>query len=159
MRGFLAGIIIVLAIEAAAFFAYIYSGNFNVAANSPDPPGLDWVLTTVRENSIEERVKGVQVPANFDRLDTARGAGDFKNICTNCHVAPGAEHSKFGIGLDPLPPDLAGSADELAPAEIFWIVKNGIKMTGMPSFEKAFSDPELWAITAFIKKLPEMRKQ
>lgn len=159
MRGFLAGIIIVLAIEAAAFFAYIHSGNFNVAANSPDPPGLDWVLTTVRENSIEDRMKSVQVPANFETLNTAGGAEEFKKTCTHCHVAPGVKHSTFGMGLNPLPPDLGDSAGELAAAEIFWIVKNGIKMTGMPSFGKTFSDPELWAITAFIKKLPEMRKK
>jgi mono/diheme cytochrome c family protein len=159
MRSFLAGIIIVLAIEAAAFFAFIYSGSFNVAADSPDPPGVDWILETVRENSIDNRIKNVQVPPDFDKINTSKAAEDFKNVCVNCHVAPGIQHSMFGMGLNPAPPDLGDSAAELSPATIFWFAKNGIKMTGMPSFSKMFSEPELWAITAYIKTFPKMGRK
>jgi hypothetical protein len=43
----------------------------------------------------------------------------------------------------------------LEPRELFWVVKNGIKMTGMPSFGVAgVPDPEIWNIVAFLKKLP-----
>ena len=43
----------------------------------------------------------------------------------------------------------------LQPREIFWVVKNGIRMTGMPSFAGAgVPDPEIWSMVAFLKKLP-----
>jgi mono/diheme cytochrome c family protein len=65
----------------------------------------------------------------------------------------------FGMGLNPAPPDLGDSAAELSPATIFWFAKNGIKMTGMPSFSKMFSEPELWAITTYIKTFPKMGRK
>jgi len=113
----------------------------------------------VRERSIANWVKNLQVPPDFDKINTSGAAADFKDICLNCHVAPGVQHSFFGAGLNPLPPDLGESAPELNPAEIFWIAKNGIKMTGMPSFGKMFSDPQLWAITAYIKTFPKPGKK
>ena len=57
--------------------------------------------------------------------------------------------------MRPDPPDLKEVAKERSPAEIFWVVKNGINMTGMPSFGDA-PDPELWSIAALVKKLPDL---
>jgi mono/diheme cytochrome c family protein len=75
--------------------------------------------------------------------------------CTNCHGGPGVEWQKFSEGLNPDPPDLKETVPNLEPRELFWVVKNGIKMTGMPSFETAgVPDNEIWSIVAFLKKLP-----
>ena len=82
--------------------------------------------------------------------------------CVNCHGGPGADWAKFSEGLNPGPPDLKDVADDPPAQEIFWVVKNGIKMTGMPSF--AASDPpvpdqEIWTIVAFVKKLPVVSEE
>jgi hypothetical protein len=72
----------------------------------------------------------------------------------HCHGAPGVEWSKFSEGLNPGPPDLKDVVDD-PPQDIFWVIKNGIKMTGMPSFGKIeVPDQEIWSIVAFVKKLP-----
>jgi hypothetical protein len=64
---------------------------------------------------------------------------------------------KFSEGLQPDPPDLKDIVKEREPAELFWVVKNGIKMTGMPSFgATGVADNEIWTIIAFIKKLPNV---
>ena len=55
-------------------------------------------------------------------------------------------------GLLPSPPDLLSAARQNEPAEVFWIVKNGVKMTGMPAFGKTQSDEQIWAIAAFLHK-------
>jgi len=73
----------------------------------------------------------------------------------NCHGAPGAKWAKFSEGLRPDPPDLKDVGNQLEPGQLFWVVKNGIKMTGMPSFGLIkVEDKEIWTIVAFIKKLP-----
>ena len=64
----------------------------------------------------------------------------------------------IGRGLSPPPPDLAKAAPLYSPAELFWIVKHGIKMTGMPAWSD-HSDEELWATVAFLEKLPGMSEQ
>ena len=64
---------------------------------------------------------------------------------------------KFSEGLHPDPPDLKEVVDELSPAQLFWVIKNGINMTGMPSFAAAGAkDEEIWSIVAFLKKLPNV---
>ena len=73
-----------------------------------------------------------------------------------CHGGPGADWAKFAEGLDPGPPDLKDVANDLTAGEVFWVVKHGIRMTGMPSFANAgVTDDEIWSIAAFVKALPK----
>jgi mono/diheme cytochrome c family protein len=75
--------------------------------------------------------------------------------CANCHGAPGVNWAKYSEGLHPDPPDLKEIVDHRSPSQLFWVVKNGINMTGMPSFALAGAkDDEIWSIVAFLKKLP-----
>ena len=75
--------------------------------------------------------------------------------CANCHGAPGVNWAKFSEGLHPDPPDLKEVVGELSPAQLFWVIRNGINMTGMPSFAQAgANDDEIWSMVAFLKKLP-----
>jgi len=146
---------IITAFGAAIFF---FGGFFNVAATEPDPGLVNWALVKIRTASIE-RHAGVTGAVTLDdptilqtgaRAFAARG-------CVNCHGAPGMEWQKFSEGLRPDPPDLKEIGKEREPAQLFWVIKNGIKMTGMPSFALAGAeDKEIWAIVAFIKKLPNV---
>jgi mono/diheme cytochrome c family protein len=75
--------------------------------------------------------------------------------CVNCHGAPGVDWAKWSEGLRPDPPDLKKVADQRQPNELFWVIKNGVRMTGMPSFGAAgASDEEIGNIAAFVKRLP-----
>jgi hypothetical protein len=75
--------------------------------------------------------------------------------CTNCHGGPGVEWQKFSEGMRPDPPDLKDVVPNRLPRHLFWVVKNGINMTGMPSFAQGgATDDEIWSIVAFLKKLP-----
>jgi len=58
--------------------------------------------------------------------------------------------------MRPQPPDLSEAAAEWTPQEIFWIVKHGVKMTGMPAFGPSHGDDTLWNVAAFVKQLPAM---
>ena len=60
----------------------------------------------------------------------------------------------MGQGLNPSAPDLAKEVAELTPAELFWITKNGIKMTGMPAWGVTHDDNSIWPVVAFMRKLP-----
>jgi mono/diheme cytochrome c family protein len=144
---------IIVGIGAAAFF---FGGFYNVAAAAEDPAIVTWALTQVRNASIN-RYALDQPPASVNQPASVQaGAKAFAaHGCTNCHGAPGVNWAKYSEGLHPDPPDLKDVVGQVSPAQLFWVVKNGINMTGMPSFALAgVKDEEIWSIVAYLKKLP-----
>jgi mono/diheme cytochrome c family protein len=153
LLAFIGALAIIGAIAAAVFF---FGGFFNIAATEQDPSPVAWAITRVREAAISHHATD-NPPANLGDPATIRaGARAYSERgCVNCHGGPGAQWAKFSEGLNPSPPDLKDVAADLQPRELFWVVKNGIKMTGMPSFgSTGVPDPEIWSIVAFLKKLP-----
>jgi mono/diheme cytochrome c family protein len=73
-----------------------------------------------------------------------------------CHGAPGAEPTPLARGLNPKPPQLFEEEGHYKAPELFWIIKNGIKLSGMPAWGGSHSDDELWAIVAFLQQLPQL---
>jgi mono/diheme cytochrome c family protein len=159
MRAFLASLVLVIILIVIGALAFIYSGVYDVAASAPEGPVTRWILATARERSIDAHAAGIQVPAGLD--DPARlpiGVAHFAAHCAVCHGAPGVPRGDIGKGLNPQPADLARISAHRSPAELFWVIKHGIKMTGMPSWGD-HSDDELWATVAFLKRLAGMTEQ
>jgi mono/diheme cytochrome c family protein len=159
MRAAIASILIAGLIVVLGGFAAIYTGMYNVAATEPHWPATSWILETARVRSIKAHATGIKAPPGLD--DPAKipiGVEHFAAHCAVCHGAPGVPKGDIAAGLYPPPPDLAVTAKLYSGGELFWIVKHGIKMTGMPAWSD-HSDEELWATVAFIKKLPGMSEQ
>ena len=85
-----------------------------------------------------------------------RGFAHYRDSCLKCHGAPGVAPEPFARGLMPLPNNLAQTALESTPAEMYWVTKNGLKMTAMPAWEFRYPDEDLWAIVAFLRRLPKL---
>jgi len=139
-----------------AGLAYFFGGFYNVAALEPDNKIVAWALSHVREASIEMRAPDTAPVALDDPAIIQAGARAFaKRGCVACHGVPGADRAKFAEGMRPEAADLKEVAKTQSAGEIFWVVKNGIDMTGMPSFARIKADDrEIWTIAAFVKKLP-----
>lgn len=154
----LIGCIITVAILVAILGAiFIYTGTYDVAASHPDPPFVRAILNATSDRSIETHAKPVPgMPELSDAL-AAQGFSAFDQTCRLCHGAPGIEPEPFADGLYPKAPELSESTD-LNPAELFWIIKNGIKMTAMPSFAPTYRDDEIWPIVAFVRRLPGINR-
>ena len=133
------GLAILAAVAVAIFFL---GGFYSVAGSEPDLALVHWALARVRTVSIN-RHGGDQPPAGLD--DPARiqeGARAFATIgCVNCHGAPGVKWAKFSEGLHPDPPDLKELASDRTVAQLFWVIKNGINMTGMACRASCLSEP------------------
>ncbi|HUI31403.1 MAG TPA: cytochrome c [Candidatus Acidoferrales bacterium] len=152
-----AGIIIsVLVIESAILIVFVHSGLYNVAATSPDPKVIRWIFSRTSDNSVEHHAKGIAVPPLADSSMIQEGFRHYDEMCVECHGAPGVERSEIGRGLYPHGPNLAHSAKELQPAELFWVIKNGIRSTGMPAFGPTHSDEKIWAMVGFLEKMKDM---
>ena len=135
---------------------YFLGGFYSVAGTNEDPAIVEWALDHVRQASIARHAKDTP-PMSLDDAAVVRdGARAFSERgCVHCHGGPGVEWSKFSEGLRPDPADLKELVNDRAPRELFWVVKNGIKMTGMPGFALIkVEDKEIWTIVACLKKLP-----
>ena len=149
-------VFILLAVIAG--LGFIYSGTFNVGATVPDSSLMHWVLSTTGDRSVAHHAIGIVPPNNLDNPEVIRaGFGKYRNDCAMCHGTPGNYPAVVGKGLNPKPPKLAESAKDMSPAEMYWVVTNGIKMTGMPSW--SYTEPDAWSVVAFVKQLPKMTEQ
>jgi mono/diheme cytochrome c family protein len=145
-----AGGLVTIAVAAAVV---AYSGVLDVAATRPPPGLIRWFLTTTRDRSIDARAEKIAVPELGDPAMLQTGARHYREMCVTCHGAPGVEPGDAARGLEPAPPKLPTDTEA---AETFWIVKNGIQMTGMPAFGKTHDDAKIWAIVAFEQHLSTM---
>ena len=151
----LAGAAAMLAIIVLAGLIVIFGGFYPVAATAGYPPGMKWVLEKAMHNGVTSGAEKLD-PPNLTRAEVMEGGSHFKAMCQRCHGGPGAEPMQFATAMDPDPPELTHAAKEWSRAEIFWIAKHGIKMTGMPAFGAYEGDPELWKIATFVEQLPQI---
>jgi len=139
-------------------FALMYSGVINVAATYPHSSLTRWVLHTAMERSVSYHASNIQTPS-LDRPDQIlNGFRHYREMCTGCHLVPGVSSSEIRKGLMPTPPKLQQTVREWTPAELFWIIKNGVRMTAMPAWGPSHSDEKIWEMVAFLEKFPDMTK-
>jgi len=107
----------------------IYAGLYNIAADVPHTQPVYWLLDTIRQRSVIARARDIAVPDDLDDASRIlKGASEYAEMCNGCHLAPGMKRTEISQGLYPRAPELRHGSD-LTPADQFWIIKHGVKMT------------------------------
>ena len=136
---------------------FIWFGVFNVSASDKHWAITNTFLELVRNRSISARAEMLKVPNLADTTRINRGAANYEAMCVQCHLAPGVDTSELYEGLNPKPPILyKNSSFASKPNETFWVIKNGLKMTGMPGWGHNNSDEQIWDMIALISALDTM---
>jgi mono/diheme cytochrome c family protein len=156
LKGIAVGVVLLALLGLLLVLFVSYTGAYNIAASQDHSPFVRWMFTTTMENSVAARAKNLEVPANFSEAQVAAGARHYQAMCQHCHAGPGVERAEWASGLLPQPPHLVEEAAHWQPNEVFWLVKHGVRMSAMPAFGETHEDAELWAIAAFVKRLPGM---
>lgn len=158
MRLFAAlGVILLALVVGGAVYAYL--GFYNVAASDPHVDYVRWSLETAQDSSVERHAaRQVGHVPPLDNTEMIRtGAQHYREEgCIQCHGGPGNPQAEFARHMRPEPPDLTQAVRQWNDSELFWIMQHGIKMTGMPAFGPTHNEDELWAMVAFVRRLPEM---
>lgn len=138
--------------------AYIYTGIYPMGADVPHNRITHWLLEALREQSIARAVVDIQAPDLNAAELLLLGGPDYNDMCAQCHLKPGRRQSDMSIGLYPSPPNLTLPEVERANSapRQFWIIKHGIKASGMPAWGPTHDDQRIWAMVAFIQKLPSL---
>ncbi len=157
----------IMALGAAAVaiiaMGVAYSGAYNVSATSGHTRLVEKTLNDLMIRSVRAHARDIVSPVSMDFRDRAvleKGAGHFEQMCRTCHGAPGKEPDPWL--LYPPAPDLVDALREKKwrDAEVFWIIKHGIKDTAMGAFggthPGAHTDEEIWGMTALIRQFPTL---
>ena len=150
----------VLFIAALAIVALVvYSGVYNVGATTQHTQFVYTLLETTLRHSVRLRARDITPPPLDDPKRILRGASCFSVHCAVCHGAPGVSQGDIGKSMQPLPGPLVDAPQRWNAAEIYWITRHGIRMSGMPAWEFRMQDSQLWDIVAFVQRLPHLTPQ
>ncbi len=153
---FFSGILFTLGVIIIIGLLAVYSGWYNVSAVNRPSGFENWLLGTTMDNSVLSHSNDIEVPDLKSHEMIEAGFAHYNEMCAGCHGAPGRKQTELSKGLNPPAPDLSESVQDMTPQALFWVTKNGIKMTGMPAWGLTHSDDKIWLMVAFIEKLPGM---
>ncbi|NYZ10932.1 c-type cytochrome [Azospirillum sp. RWY-5-1] len=145
-----------LAAGAVGALLFAWSGLYNVAASREHWAVTNWVLHFTLRNSVETHAMAIQAPPLDDESMVFRGLGHYEGGCKPCHGAPGDAGNPIVQRILPQPPNLAESVSDWSDAELFWIVRNGLKYAGMPAWVAPERDDEVWSVVAFLRRMSGM---
>ena len=150
-------------VAALAISGACAAATYNVAATEPHARPVEWVLASGMERSVKHHAADVEIPPGVDLRDPAlaEGAiGHYSVACATCHGAPGEPRAPWMV-MYPPPRELTDAevVDRWTDGELYWIVKHGIKDTGMIALGPTHEDEDLWAVAAFVRQLPTMEAE
>ncbi|TFL18358.1 c-type cytochrome [Jannaschia formosa] len=136
--------------------AFVLGGFHDLSAARQHPPWLYRGLGLVRDAVVAADASEVELPEDWRPEAAAEDAALFQTHCATCHGAPGLPPAPFALGMVPAPPNLVAAARERPPGEIFWFIRDGLKMSGMPSWRFRLTEAEMWRLTALVEALPTL---
>lgn len=162
MRKCLLGALTTAAVAVMLAVSSLYFGLISFAADDPHSHAVTALITFAREQSISHAAADVVVPTDLDAPERRRrGAGNYHAMCVGCHLTPGIVDSEIRQGLYPSPANLSVQRERVsstaADARDFWIIKHGIKGSGMPAWSKGgMEDQAIWDLVALLRALPTL---
>jgi mono/diheme cytochrome c family protein len=152
---FLLAVLAVLLVLTGIGAFFVHTGRLPVAATTP-PDVVDRVAMTAKFTAVQRSGSKLQVKLPSDAASVARGREHYVENCLPCHGAPGVKAAEFAEGMNPRPPDIDGPLQTYDDAQLFWVIKNGLRATGMPAFGVNHKDEEIAAIAAFVRRTPHL---
>ena len=153
-RTFLCGAAAAGLAALAVAFGVIETGVYDATAISPHDPVSAWVTHTTMIHSVQRNARTIEAPRRFTGQQVLAGLREYGTDCAMCHGAPAVAHAQWVDGMTPAPPYLLDAARHWSARELFYIVRNGVKMTAMPAWGLSRSDVEVWDMVAFLEALP-----
>jgi mono/diheme cytochrome c family protein len=151
LTGFLIGGAAALVVAGAAAFAFSQSGLYNVGAAMPHTDFTEWLTQGTMIRSVRHHAKEVRAPQRFTDAQVVAGFCQYETHCVSCHGAAGVANQTWVNGMEPSPPYLLDASRRWTRPQLYWIVSNGIKMTGMPAWRRSLTDEQMWSIVAYLE--------
>lgn len=147
-------------IGAVTGLIILRGGFYNIAATQQHYPLIYTVFEEGLQYSVQNHARNIQVPEGLGTPEQLlRGAAVYQANCIQCHGGPGVAPLTQGMSMQPVPGPLVDADLNWETRELYWITRNGIKMSGMPAWEYHLSDSDIWAVVAFVASMPNMTQE
>lgn len=146
--------IIIVGVVGVIGAIVVVSGIVPITASAGHWTITKWFLDFAKSRSVATHSIRITAPPLDDPLLVVKGAGQYDYACRPCHGSPSFDQPRVARQMTPRPPDLRQSVRKFDDAQLFYIVKHGIKMTGMPAWPSQLRDDEVWGMIAFLRTLP-----
>ena len=155
MKHFLLGVVTTLLFLFTGAFAYLRLGLAEVRGDLPPSRWEQSFMSSAVHASVRRRTPEVPNPVAPTDENLIAGGKLYLNECSGCHGVPGKPNESSDTLYPPVP-DLPVAGTQYSEAQIFWIAKHGIRMSGMFANGKWDSDQKLWTITAYIARIKSL---
>lgn len=153
---FILGACAACAVMLVAAACVVGFGLFNSTATRLHGPVTAWIVHRTFINFTARMSASVKPPASFSAAQVGAGLSQYVRDCETCHGGPATPRAEWVYALNPQPPFLLDAARQWTPAELYWIVNHGVKMTAMPAWGETRSQAQVWNLVAFLEALPRM---
>lgn len=156
LKAFLLLVTLIILVTVVAF---IWIGSRGISARA-EPGALETALArTMRRLAVPRAERSRVNPVNATPEVMAAGMSHYADHCAACHANDGSGETEIGLGLYPKPPDMRLPATQsLTDGELFYIIENGVRLTGMPAWGGGAREhaDETWHLVHFIRELPRL---
>ena len=146
-----------IAIAGALFgYAVLVTGWYDIGATTQHWQPVHTLLEEGMRHSVRRHARDISMPELAAPQAVGHGARLYHRHCMQCHGGPGVAQAVYAMSMQPVPGSLINAAKHWSAGEMYWITRNGIKMSGMPAWEFHMSDRDLWSVVAFLGRLPAL---
>jgi len=156
VRKVLLGAVLMLVILLLAALSVMRLGLMPVNADGTHSSLEARIMPRVLHASIASHASAVTNPISINEENLKAGASTYKAMCARCHSTPGGNPSVYGQSFYPPAPQLSGGLSNYTDSQLFWLIKHGIRNTGMPAWGAMLSDDEIWQIVSLLKNSQDL---
>lgn len=138
--------------------ALVFAFTFNLSALESPGETETWLATTAKRWLIARAARAEPPPPapTFDQISVANGYMQYGGSCATCHGPDGRAPRQLGLSMYPPVPGLGSpQVQAYSDAELFWIIKHGVRYSGMPGFDRIHSDEDIWHLVHYVRSLRE----
>ena len=160
MRFLLKTVFVVIAVAVMLGAAGVWYVVGSGVSAREQPGRLETAIASrVRNMAIARRARAMTNPVASSNEAIADGRAHFADHCAVCHDNNGSGDTAMGRGMWPKAPDMRlARTQDLTDGELFWIIENGVRFTGMPAWGDGTKEGEIasWNLVHFIRRLPKL---
>ena len=156
MKRVLLGAVLILVILLLTALAIARLGLMPVTADGPHSNLEARIMPAVLHASVVRHAVGATNPVSLNEDNLKAAVDIYKAMCARCHSTPEGKASAYGQSFYPPAPQLPQGMAQYNDAQLFWIIKHGIRNTGMPAWGSMLEDNEIWQIVSLLKNSQDL---
>lgn len=156
MRTFFSGFVVGIIVLIIAVFVYVRYGFVDPRADIPINVLEAKVAMPALDASVDKRASGMKNPVAATNTNLIAGMKIYQANCAMCHGDIGRPHAALADTLYPRPPQFAVDAPDMTEDQNYYIVRHGVRLSGMPGWKNALSDQQMWQVVAFLNQMSQL---